>query len=67
MCVTKGRLDVAQICLGHMQNAHALATLRQLDPDSSANIKLATLAIHLGMLVRDTIRNICYKNRELVV
>lgn len=54
MCVKKKRLDVARICLGNMQDARGVAILRNVDSESVAEVKLAALAIHLGMFVCKT-------------
>lgn len=54
MCVKKKRLDVARICLGNMQDARGVATLRNIDSESLTDVKLAALAIHLGMFVCNT-------------
>ena len=51
MCVKKKRLDVARICLGNMQDARGVAALRNVDSEAETEVKLAALAIHLGMFV----------------
>lgn len=52
MCVETGRLDVAKVCLGHLQNARSVRALRQAmeDPYLEEKAKVATLATELGML-----------------
>lgn len=52
MCIKKRRLDVAQVCLGHMNDARGVSILRTLTDESQLEVKLAALAIHMGMLVR---------------
>ncbi|XP_076275745.1 intraflagellar transport protein rempA isoform X2 [Rhynchophorus ferrugineus] len=52
MCVKTKRLDVASVCLGHMGDAKAARALRLdiADETLPPEAKIATLAIHLGML-----------------
>lgn len=51
MSIKKKRLDVAQVCLGHMDDARGVSILRSLSQESVLEVKLAALAIHMGMLV----------------
>ncbi|CAG9865125.1 unnamed protein product [Phyllotreta striolata] len=52
MCVKTKRLDVAEVCLGHMGNASAARALRLAATDDSLELeaKVALLAVHLNML-----------------
>lgn len=47
------RLDVAEVCLGHMKDCRGLAILRSIDIDKNKKMeeKIAFLALHLGMYV----------------
>lgn len=51
MCIKKKRLDMAQICLGNMNDARGISLLRDLASESVLEVKLAALAIHMEMLV----------------
>lgn len=51
MCVKTKRLDVAEICLGHMKDCRGLAILRSFGKDEELDARVACLAIHLGMYV----------------
>lgn len=51
MCVKTKRLDVAEICLGHMQDCRGLAILRSMEKEPEMDAKVACLAVHLGMYV----------------
>lgn len=51
MCVKTKRLDVAEICLGHMKDCRGLAILRSIDKNQNLEVKVAFLAVHLGMYV----------------
>jgi len=51
MCVKTNRLDVAEICLGHMKDCKGLAILRSINKDQELDTRIACLAIHLGMYV----------------
>ena len=51
MCVKTQRLDVASVCLGNMGNARAARAVREAKKISDPNVKLAILAVELGMLV----------------
>lgn len=50
MCVKTKRLDVAEICLGHMKDCRGLAILRSINTEE-LDAKVACLAAHLGMYV----------------
>lgn len=52
MCVTTSRLDVAKVCLGHLEKARSVRALRQAmdDDDLEEEAKLAVLATELGMI-----------------
>ncbi|EDW77675.1 uncharacterized protein Dwil_GK24432 [Drosophila willistoni] len=52
MCVHTQRLDVAKVCLGHLEQARSVRALRQAmeDDDLELEAKVAVLAIELGML-----------------
>ncbi|XP_054730217.1 intraflagellar transport protein 140 homolog [Anastrepha obliqua] len=51
MCVKTNRLDVAKVCMGHLEKARSVRALRQAmeDDDLEEEAKLAVLAIELGM------------------
>ncbi|XP_030384608.1 intraflagellar transport protein 140 homolog [Scaptodrosophila lebanonensis] len=52
MCVKTNRLDVAKVCLGHLEQARSVRALRQAmeDNDLEQEAKVAVLAIELGMI-----------------
>lgn len=52
MCVQTGRLDVAKVCLGHMNRARSVRALRKAMEDMSLeeDAKVAVLAIELDMI-----------------
>ncbi|KAL7020245.1 hypothetical protein ACKWTF_011435 [Chironomus riparius] len=52
MCVQTRRLDVAQICLGHLRKARSVRAIRKAinDPSLEEEAKTAVLAIELGMI-----------------
>jgi intraflagellar transport protein 140 len=50
MCVKTKRLDVAEICLGHMKDCRGVAILRSINKEE-LDAKIACLAAHLGMYV----------------
>ncbi|XP_017466425.1 PREDICTED: intraflagellar transport protein 140 homolog [Rhagoletis zephyria] len=51
MCVQTGRLDVAKVCMGHLDKARSVRALRQamVNDDLEEEAKLAVLATELGM------------------
>ncbi|XP_025195129.1 LOW QUALITY PROTEIN: intraflagellar transport protein 140 homolog [Melanaphis sacchari] len=49
MCVKTKRLDVAEICLGHMNDCRGLAILRSINTEPELAARVACLAVHLGM------------------
>jgi intraflagellar transport protein 140 len=51
MCIKKKRLDVAQICLGNMNDARGVSMLRSLNSETELEVTLAALAIHMDMVV----------------
>lgn len=51
MCVKTKRLDVAEICLGHMNDCRGLAILRSINTEPELAARVACLAVHLGMYV----------------
>lgn len=51
MCVKTKRLDVAEICLGHMKDCRGLAILRAQNKEQELETRVACLAVHLGMYV----------------
>lgn len=51
MCVKTKRLDVAEICLGHMKDCRGLTILRSINKEQVLDAKVACLAVHLGMYV----------------
>ena len=53
MCVKTQRLDVAARCLGNMGNARAAKAVREAKEIPEHEARLAILAVHLGMLVRN--------------
>ena len=53
MCVKTQRLDVAARCLGNMGNARAAKAVREAKEIPEPEARLAILAVHLGMLVRN--------------
>lgn len=51
MCVKTKRLDVAEVCLGHMGHARGAAALRESMAEStSIEASVGVLAVHLGLL-----------------
>eukprot|EP00998_Keelungia_sp_KM082_P005361 NODE_16_length_3996_cov_51.442233_g15_i0.p1 GENE.NODE_16_length_3996_cov_51.442233_g15_i0~~NODE_16_length_3996_cov_51.442233_g15_i0.p1 ORF type:complete len:1185 (-),score=344.87 NODE_16_length_3996_cov_51.442233_g15_i0:442-3720(-) len=50
MCIKTKRLDVAEVCLGNMQNASAARALREAKEEPEVEAAVATLAIHLNQL-----------------
>lgn len=62
-CVKTKRLDVALVCLGHMKNVKATRALRKVKKDQELEAQVATLALHLGMLVSGK----CIFNRLLLI
>lgn len=52
MCVNTGRLDVAKVCLGHLNKAMSVRALRLAMEDQTLEheAKLAVLAIELNMI-----------------
>ncbi|KAH8393888.1 hypothetical protein KR215_005842 [Drosophila sulfurigaster] len=52
MCVHTSRLDVAKVCMGHLEQARSVRALRQAmeDDDLEMEAKVAVLAIELGMI-----------------
>ncbi|EDW03430.1 intraflagellar transport protein 140 homolog [Drosophila grimshawi] len=52
MCVHTSRLDVAKVCMGHLEQARSVRALRQAmeDDDLEPEAKVAVLAIELGMV-----------------
>uniref|UniRef100_A0A0M3IML4 ANK_REP_REGION domain-containing protein n=1 Tax=Ascaris lumbricoides TaxID=6252 RepID=A0A0M3IML4_ASCLU len=54
MCVKTRRLDVALVCLGNMGNASGARALRKaMKSAAPQEVKVAILAIQLGLLVRN--------------
>lgn len=51
MCVKTKRLDVAEICLGHMKDCRGLAILRLFSKEQELDARVASLAVHLEMYV----------------
>ena len=51
VCVKTERLDVALICLGYMGNARAARAVRESKKVPEPEVRLAVLAVELGMLV----------------
>ena len=51
MCVKTRRLDVAELCLGHMGHARGAAAVRDAKAEgASKEACIGTLAVHLGLL-----------------
>uniref|UniRef100_A0A7S1IHP5 Guanine nucleotide-binding protein subunit beta-like protein n=1 Tax=Eutreptiella gymnastica TaxID=73025 RepID=A0A7S1IHP5_9EUGL len=50
MCVKTKRLDVAEMCLGNMQDAKAARALREAKSERETEAQVAMLAIHLNMV-----------------
>ncbi|RZF46866.1 hypothetical protein LSTR_LSTR008247 [Laodelphax striatellus] len=50
LCVKTRRLDVAGVCLGRMGDARGVAALRQAQSYPQLEARLATLAVHLGLI-----------------
>lgn len=50
MCVKTKRLDVAEICLGHMKDCRGLTILRSSNKEE-LDVRVAYLAVHLEMYV----------------
>lgn len=46
---------MAQVCLGYMNDARGVSILRTLSSESQMEVKLAALAVHMGMLVIKTL------------
>ncbi len=51
VCVKTERLDVAIMCLGNMGNARAARAVREAKKVPEPEVRLAVLAVELGMLV----------------
>lgn len=51
VCVKTERLDVAITCLGNMGNARAARAVREATKIPEPEVRLAVLAVQLGMLV----------------
>jgi intraflagellar transport protein 140 len=49
MCIKTKRLDVAEVCLGHMGHARGAAALRESRKDGNADVSVGVLAIQLGL------------------
>ncbi|XP_050534466.1 intraflagellar transport protein 140 homolog isoform X2 [Daktulosphaira vitifoliae] len=49
MCVKTKRIDVAEICLGHMKDCRGIAIIRSMSSEKELETKVAALAMHLGM------------------
>lgn len=51
MCIETQRLDVAKVCLGHLEKASSVRAIRQAlaDDDLEQDVKTAVLATELGM------------------
>ena len=54
MCVKTQRLDVARVCLGHMGHAQGSRALRESQQEPEPEVRVAMLAVQLGMLVSGT-------------
>ena len=50
MCVKTKRLDVAEVCLGHMGHARGAAAVRESRKEGSLELSMGVLAIELGLL-----------------
>lgn len=50
MCVKTKRLDVAQVCLGHMGHARGAAAVRESAKYNSVEASVGVLAVQLGLL-----------------
>ena len=50
VCVKTGRLDVAEVCLGNMQDAKGAAALREAKKEPEPEAHVAMLALQLGLL-----------------
>ncbi len=51
VCVKTERLDVGIMCLGNMGNARAARAVREAKKVPQPEVRLAVLAVELGMLV----------------
>ncbi len=51
MCIKTQRLDVALVCLGNMGNVKTARAIKQTKKFTEPEVKLAILAVQLGMLV----------------
>jgi intraflagellar transport protein 140 len=49
MCIKTKRLDVAEVCLGHMGHARGAAALRESRKDGNTDVSVGVLAIQLGL------------------
>eukprot|EP01059_Diplonema_ambulator_P004781 TRINITY_DN14515_c0_g1_i2.p1 TRINITY_DN14515_c0_g1~~TRINITY_DN14515_c0_g1_i2.p1 ORF type:complete len:1452 (+),score=600.81 TRINITY_DN14515_c0_g1_i2:52-4356(+) len=50
MCVKTGRLDVAEVCLGNMQDAKGARALREAKKEPEVEAHVAMLALQLGLV-----------------
>eukprot|EP01064_Diplonema_japonicum_P011686 TRINITY_DN1911_c2_g3_i1.p1 TRINITY_DN1911_c2_g3~~TRINITY_DN1911_c2_g3_i1.p1 ORF type:complete len:1457 (+),score=443.26 TRINITY_DN1911_c2_g3_i1:70-4371(+) len=50
MCVKTGRLDVAEVCLGNMQDAKGARALREAKKEPEVEAHIAMLALQLGLI-----------------
>ena len=50
MCVKTGRLDVAEVCLGNMQDAKGARALREAKKEPEQDAHVAMLALQLGLV-----------------
>eukprot|EP01060_Flectonema_neradi_P019062 TRINITY_DN2605_c0_g1_i2.p1 TRINITY_DN2605_c0_g1~~TRINITY_DN2605_c0_g1_i2.p1 ORF type:complete len:1224 (+),score=242.12 TRINITY_DN2605_c0_g1_i2:66-3737(+) len=50
MCVKTGRLDVAEVCLGNMQDAKGARALREAKKEPEQEAHIAMLALQLGLI-----------------
>ncbi|GIL44704.1 hypothetical protein Vafri_2223 [Volvox africanus] len=50
MCIRNKRLDVAEHCLSNMEHARGARALREAKTIEEADARVATVAVHLGMI-----------------
>ncbi|PNW79678.1 hypothetical protein CHLRE_08g362650v5 [Chlamydomonas reinhardtii] len=50
MCIRNKRLDVAEHCLSNMEHARGARALREAKSIEEADARVATVAVHLGMI-----------------
>ena len=49
MCITTKRLDVAQLCISHMEDINAACALREAAALEEADARVGHVALHMGL------------------